>query len=445
MIFLDNASTTRVFDEVLNTMSDINSMFFYNPSALYGKALDVKNLMDESRKSLAERLNAQKNELFFTSCATEANNWILNSGFKNKKGNIVISAGEHASVYDCAMSLKNKGFDVRIAALTREGTLDLDDLERKLDNDTSLVSIIHVSNETGVVGDIENIVKIIRKKSLDALIHSDGVQAFCKTKTDVKKLGVDFYTVSAHKIGGPKGVGAIYINKNIKIAPLLYGGGQESGLRSGTENVPAIVGFARAAEVFEKKYDKNKTTAVFEYLKNSLTCGENGQIANDYCRDFEVVKLDGGNSIDGNGGKNYDECCDNNKGSKIDCDACGSDCCTKTAQSESKQIGGRGDGFIYNGAPQHSGFILSLSYPGIKSEILQHILSDDGILIGLGSACSSKLAENRVLSAMGRGKKEIEGNIRLSFSVDTTLGEAHIAAEKIKRALFALKEKTSKK
>jgi len=184
-------------------------------------------------------------------------------------------------------------------------------------------------------------------------------------------LGVDFYTISGHKIGGPKGIGALYINKKLKIAPLIVGGGQETNMRSGTENVPAIAGFAEAVKCFEKYYDKEKTRNVFDNFYKRLT----------------------------------------------------------------------NEGWIYNGSADNNGFILSLSYKGIRSEILQHLLSDEGVLIGLGSACSAKGSNNRVLSALGRTKDEIAGNIRLSFSVFTSIEDAEKACESILRNLEKLKEK----
>lgn len=368
MIFLDNASTTKVFDEVNSVIAEINSKLYFNASALYKNALVVKDILEDSRRTIAQAVNAEKNEIIFTSCATESNNWVLNNGLKNKKGSLVISAGEHASIYDCAQHLKAKGIEVKIAGLLPNGSLDLEDFEKKLDKNTSLVSVIHCSNETGAINNLEQIVKIVREKAPSALIHSDGVQAFCKINTDVKKLGVDFYTITAHKIGGPKGCGALYKNKNIKIAPLLHGGGQEFGLRSGTENVAGIAGFAKAVEIFKKKNSHSEVRKAFEYLKTLLT--------------------------------------DN--------------------------------GWIYNGSENNSGFILSCSYKGIKSEVLQHMLSDEDVLIGLGSACSSKSSENRVLSAIGRSKKEVEGSIRLSFCVDTTLVEAKEAGQKILQVLNKL-------
>ena len=355
MIFFDNASTTKVFDEVADAVKEVSLQHYFNPSALYSQGSNVHVIMEEFRGIIASELGAAAEELYFTGSATEANNWVFTRGFKNKKGNLVISAGEHASVYESAQSLKSAGIDVRIAGLNTDGTVNVDSLLEQIDEATVLISIIHCSNETGAINDLADITACIKSKNKTALIHSDGVQAFCKIDIDMHGLGVDFYTISAHKIGGPKGIGALYINKKRNIAPFIVGGGQERGLRSGTENTPGMAGFAAAVTAFKKHYDKNKTRAVFRFLHDELTA----------------------------------------------------------------------KGWIYNGAKENSGFILSLSNPRInKSEILMRRLADGGVLIGLGSACSKKLSQNRVLKAIGRTKAEIEGNIRLSFSVFSELEEA---------------------
>jgi len=359
MIFFDNASTTKVFDEVAEAVKEVSLQYYFNPSALYRQGMSAHKIMDNARKVVASKMGAESEELYFTGSATEANNWVLTRGFKNKKGNLVISGGEHASVFECAQSLKSVGYDLRIAGLNTDGTVNIDNLLQQIDETTSLVSIIHCSNETGAINDLAEIATRIKTKNKTALIHSDGVQAFCKIDVDVRALGVDFYTVSAHKIGGPKGIGALYISKKRNVAPFIVGGGQESGLRSGTENTPGMAGFAAAVSAFEKYCDKKQTRRVFDFLRNGLM--ENG--------------------------------------------------------------------WVYNGAEDNSGFILSLSNPKIKSEILMRRLADEGVLIGLGSACSKKLSQNRILNWLGRTKAEIEGNIRLSFSVFSTLEEAQKALE----------------
>lgn len=174
----------------------------------------------------------------------------------------MISAGEHASVYEPAMQLKSRGTDVRIVPLTSGGQADGDALLDAVDKDTALVSVIHVSNETGVVNPIKELSAAVKVKSPTAVFHSDGVQALCKTREKISELGVDLYSASAHKIGAPKGIGFLYVRKGFGLAPLLYGGGQEKNLRSGTQNTPYIAAFAAAVEEFSNTVDIDRVSSV---------------------------------------------------------------------------------------------------------------------------------------------------------------------------------------
>lgn len=252
MIYLDNAATTRVYDCAIDAATEIMKNEFFNPNTTYKSGVSAREKIEVSRKKIADIIGARTDELVFTSCATEANNWVFNCGIKRRKGNIVITAGEHASVYEPAMQLKNKGWDIRIAPLTSQGTVDQTALLNLVDDDTALVSIIHVSNETGAVNPVKQLVKEIRMRSPHAVIHSDGVQGLIKTGESVCELGVDYYSASAHKLGAPKGIGLLYVRSGLNISPFLYGGGQENGLRSGTQNTPYIAAFAAAAEYFKQ-------------------------------------------------------------------------------------------------------------------------------------------------------------------------------------------------
>ena len=250
MIYLDNAATTKVTDSAAMAAAEMMTENFYNPNATYKSGVAVKSYIESCRKDIAKYIGAEDKELYFTSCATESNNWVFSYGRKRQNGNIVISAGEHSAVYEPAMRLKNHGIDVRVAKLDKSGCVDTDDVLRLVDDNTSLVSVIHVSNETGVVNPIKDLCAKVKRKAPGALFHSDGVQGVLKTGEPIDSLGVDYYSVSAHKLGAPKGIGLLYVNKKLNIAPMLLGGGQERGLRSGTQNTPYIAAFAAAVKEF---------------------------------------------------------------------------------------------------------------------------------------------------------------------------------------------------
>ena len=262
MIYLDNAATTRVFDCAVTAAGAMMRDGFFNPNATYESGVRAKERIESARKTIANTVGADADELVFTSCATESNNWVFACGRKYKKGNIVISAGEHASVYESAMQLKSRGEDVRIAPLTVDGTVDGNALLRLIDEETSLVSLIHVSNETGAVNDIKRLTAAVRARAPRACVHSDGVQGMLKIAAPLRDLGVDFYSASAHKLGAPKGIGLLYIRRGINIPPYLAGGGQERNLRSGTQNTPYIAAFAAAVEQFEKINDRARISAL---------------------------------------------------------------------------------------------------------------------------------------------------------------------------------------
>ncbi len=351
MIYLDNASTTKVYDSAIDAMKDVYADSFFNPSSTYSQGISIKRKIDEARTQIAKIFNCSPNELYFTSCATEANNWALNSGFKNKtNGNLIISAGEHACVYECAKNLKSLGYDIRIASLNEDGTVNFEHLLSLIDDKTSLVSVIHVSNETGAINDLEKISKAIKKKNPKVLFHSDGVQAFLKTPTDVKRLGVDLYSISGHKIGAPKGIGALFVSSSVSIKPFIFGGGQERGLRSGTENVAGIIALAQATK---------------EFSASSSDCHKKHEYAIEFLRQIPDVT-------------------------------------------------------ILSERANKSNYIITFSAKGTKAEIIQTMCCADGVLIGRGSACSSKKSGNRVLSEMKLTQKEIDGALRISFCPQTS-------------------------
>lgn len=258
IFYLDNAATTKLFDEVKERASKFLCEDFFNPSAVYKQSVDVKREVENARGFLLDCLGASHDDkLIFTGSATEANNTVIFSqrNFAGKR--YLFGAGEHPSVKECAKQLEMKGYKVEFIPLDKSGRIDEAKFKQMLGSDVAFVSVQHVSNETGAVNNIKKLVTLAKRANKDVKFHSDGVQAFMKFPIDVTDLGVDYYTISAHKIGGMKGVGALYVKKGTKVNTLIFGGGQENGLRSGTENVFGIASFAYAAEKMRKEQKQN--------------------------------------------------------------------------------------------------------------------------------------------------------------------------------------------
>ncbi len=248
MLYFDNAATTKMSDKAISTYIE-SCQTFYNPSALYEPAADAKERIDTARDFFLRQLKGiAKSSFIFTGSASEANNAVLNSCLHRKDKKYLIGAGEHSSIYVTAQKYKEAGFDIQFIPLKPNGSVDASALKGMLDERVSLVSIIHVSNETGAVNDIKELSKIVKNFNPSIIFHSDGVQALGKLDINLKDLGVDYYTISAHKINGPKGIGGLYIANPNKFKSFILGGGQEQGLRAGTENFQSIMAFKTALE-----------------------------------------------------------------------------------------------------------------------------------------------------------------------------------------------------
>ena len=256
---MDYAATTPVDPRVLETMKPYFCEVYGNASSINTYGLEAKEALEKARKTVAGLMNAQPEELIFTGSATEANNLAL-KGFALRRGraktHIAISAIEHDSVLNTAKWLERRGYKIISVPVDRFGLLDLEALENALRNGASLVSIIHANNEIGTVQPVKKIAGLCQEYG--ACFHTDAAQSFGKVPMDVREKGIDLMTVNAHKIYGPKGIGALFIRKGVKIEPLLHGGGHESGMRSGTENVPSIVGFAKAVELRSEEMESER-------------------------------------------------------------------------------------------------------------------------------------------------------------------------------------------
>ncbi len=373
IIYLDNAATTRVSEEVANTVTNAMTEDYFNPSALYLPSVNAATAIRKARETVKSAMHAPDGELYFTSGGTESNNTALFCTRKPKNSRIIVGMGEHDSVNVSANELKSQGYDVVFAPINPDGTVSVEEFKRLLSGDVSLVSVMHASNETGGINDIATLVKMTRQAAPKAVFHSDGVQAFGKIPVNLRALGVDLYSVSAHKLHGPKGIGALFIKKGVSVKPLLYGGGQEKGMRSGTENFPSVLGFEKAVESgiiknFEGNY--SKISQYREYLCAQL------------CEHIPDVKI-------------------------------------ITPMDKS--------------VPN----VLTVAFKDVRGEVLLHALEKHGILVGIGSACSSH-HESRFKSLLGLDERYRDGIVRFSMSEENDESEINYVIKAIADEIFVL-------
>jgi len=358
LVYLDNSSTTRQYAAVTLKMLRFMEDDFGNPSSLHRMGLSAENALKEARGDVAKALGFEPREVFFTSGGTEAANLALlgAASARKRRGNRVITSSvEHPAVFECCKKLEAEGFTVIYAGVDEKCRLNLDEVRANTDENTILISIMHVNNEVGAIMPLD---EICRRKGDNAAVHTDAVQAFGKLPQG--KAGADIVTVSAHKIHGPKGCGAIAVRKGINLEPRIYGGGQEKDLRSGTENVAAIAGFGEACRIAAS--DLNGRAKKMDAARSYLLAGMKEEIPDIRINSAEETSLTGE------------------------------------------------AGFC---APS----ILNVSFLGARGEVILHGLESEGIFVSTGAACSShKKGKNRVLAAMGLSDKEAEGAIRFSFN-----------------------------
>ncbi|MCM8711836.1 cysteine desulfurase [Clostridium sp. SYSU_GA19001] len=373
-IYLDNSATTKPYDEVIDIVADTMKNYYANPSSAYSLGIKAEGRMNESREVLAKTLNCSKDEIIFTSGGSESNNFLIR-GFVKEGSHIITTKIEHPSVINICKELESLGAIVTYLNVDSRGKIDINELESSINKDTVIVSIMHVNNEIGVVQDIETIGRLLKEKSSRIKFHVDAVQSYGKFKIDVQKTKIDLLSVSSHKIHGPRGVGLAYVRKGLVPKPLIFGGGQEKSFRSGTENLAAIAGFAKAAQIIYENREEN-----FQ----------------------KIIEV-----------KNY--------------------FITKLAQMQGVKINSPMD-------EDFSPYILSISFKGVRAEVLLHLLEEGGVYVSTGSACSSKdTKDSHVLKAIGLKDDEIKGTIRFSFSEYSTKEEVDYTVDLLNRSLRFLR------
>ncbi len=383
-VYLDNCATTRPRKQVIEEMNYMLDKAFGNPSSLHRKGLEAEKKVRNARNVISNFLGVRNDEVYFTSSGTESNNIAIQGivSRHNKRGNHIITTKiEHSSVMNIFKYFESNGFDVTYIDVDKWGHIDLEQLEESICDRTILVSIMLVNNETGIIQPIGKIREIISRKNKITKLHVDGIQAFGKISFDVKSMEVDTFSFSGHKIHGPKGIGGLYVKKGLNLSPIVFGGNQEFGLRSGTENTPGIVGFGKAVEVISSNYqeEKEKIKKIREYFVSKLKS--------------EITDIKINSHLD-------DRC-----------------------------------------APH----ILNVSFLNTRGEVLLHYLEEHGVYVSTGSACSSNnksKGKSRVLDAIGLSNCEIDGAIRFSFAFSNTKEEVDYAIEKLKDSVEEIRKIT---
>ncbi|MBO5483948.1 MAG: cysteine desulfurase [Lachnospiraceae bacterium] len=367
--YLDNAATTRVFPEVKDIMIQAMEVDFGNPSSKHTKGIEAEKYINQAREQIASSLKCQTKEIVFTSGGTESNNMaLIGTAMANKRAGkqIITTRIEHASVHEPIACLEQMGYETTYLPVDKNGRVQPQVLSDAVGEDTLLVSVMMVNNEMGAVEDIKAISEAVKKKNPGTIFHVDGIQAYGKYKIVPKRLGIDLMSVSAHKIHGPKGTGFLYVREGTKISPILFGGGQQKGMRSGTENVPAIAGMGEAVRLIYQNHTE-KIDKLYELKKRFI----------EGISSLEQVTVNGINDIE-----------------------------------------------LRDTAPH----IVSVSFAGIKSEVMLHALAQKGVFVSSGSACSSNHPElSGTLKAIGVPDDLLDSTLRFSFSVTTTEEEIDYA------------------
>ena len=372
MIYLDNSATTRPFDEVTEYVSHVMKDVFGNPSSLHMAGVDAEKEVRSARETIANILKADPKEIVFTSGGTESDNMALVGGaVANKRSgmHLITTKIEHPAILETMKYLEEQGFTVTYLDVAGDGRVDGNALREALTDDTILVSIMHVNNEIGTLNDIEGLCRIVKEYNPSILFHTDAVQSFGKVPLYPKRMKIDLVSVSSHKIHGPKGVGFLYINEKAKIRPVIFGGGQQKGMRSGTENVPGIAGMGLAAKIVceDRAADVNRLYDLKRYFIEKLS-------------ELSDVTVNGIPAVSG--------------------------------------------GVLEDAVKLSAPHIISASFKGVRSEVLLHTLESQGIYVSSGSACSSnKPSVSATLSAIGLQRELLDSTLRFSLSIENTRDE----------------------
>lgn len=376
--YLDNSATTRCLECVAEKMVRVMREDYGNPSSLHAMGVKAEHYIKEAKAFFAENLKVSEKEIYFTSGGTESNNLaVIGTALANQRAgkHLITTAFEHPSVLNAMKYLEGQGFRVTYLPVDGEGIVSLEALKEAICPETVLVSVMYVNNEIGAVQPVDEIARILKDRKQKILFHVDAIQAYGKYRICPGREGIDLLSVSGHKLHGPKGIGLLYVQEKVKIRPILFGGEQQKGLRSGTENVPGIAGIAEAARVCYEDLDE-KVERLY-HLKEQFTEG--------------IRRLD------------------------------------------QTVINGRTD---RESAPH----IVSVSFAGVRSEVLLHALEDKGIYVSAGSACSSnKPAVSRTLQAIGTEKALLGSTLRFSFSFETTEDEIDYCLSTLKELLPVLR------
>jgi cysteine desulfurase len=383
-IYLDNSATTRVFPEVADFMHQIYLEEYGNPSSMHHKGVEAENRLREAKKTLADIFRCSPQNLYFTSCGTESDNLALIGAARanRRRGqHLVTTRIEHPAILETMRYLESEGFEVTYLPVDGNGRVTPEQVQEAVREDTILVSVMHTNNEIGALEPIAEIGKAIKEKNPETLFHVDAVQGFGKSWICPKKMQVDLLSASGHKIHAPKGVGLLYVGDKVKLTNIMYGGGQQKGMRSGTENVAGIAGMAMAAGMLYRELDQ-ELTRLYEMKAHFLE---------------------------------------------------------RTGQLEGVHVNGMSGLSLRETAPH----VISLSFDGVRAEVLLHALEEKGIYVSAGSACASNHPHiSDTLTAIGLDPAYLDSTLRFSLSVMNTKEDVDAAADALAELLPFLRKYT---